>query len=44
MDEQMQIAALWGSAENEAYSTQARLNFALAALQRMSKLVPGWEE
>lgn len=44
MEDQLQAAALWGCAENEAYPMQVRLNSALEALKIMSKLVPGWED
>jgi hypothetical protein len=44
MDEKTEIAALWGSAENEAYSMDRRLKYALTALDKMSSLVPGWEK
>jgi hypothetical protein len=44
MDERSEVAALWGSAENRAYSVEERLSCALAALERMSALVPGWDD
>lgn len=39
-----EIAAFWGSAENTAYSTEERLRFALAALDKMWALVPEVED
>jgi hypothetical protein len=39
-----EVAALWGSAENQHYPVEDRLRCALAALQKMSTLVPGWDD
>lgn len=44
MDERSEIAALRGIAENDAYPVNARLQCALSALERMSKLVPEWDD
>lgn len=44
LDEKSEIAALWGSAENVHYRPEHRLQHALLALEKMSKLVPGWDE
>lgn len=44
MDERSEIAALWGSAENVVYPVEQRLQFALAALERMHALLPEEED